>query len=216
MQEMRYQSTRTVEILETGYYMGLLYYILSLGTHPTAYIRVPKDNKFYGKEIEQIDIEVHGGITYSEDGLYIKDGQIIDGWFIGWDYGHYGDYLGFEEQYPQFCKTGGKKWTTEEIKRDVCNACYQLHKYQQEKATVLTDIAMKVFGYENINKIAIPNGYKKPREEKLQAKRQFYKRYGVLQEIILDRSGMLVDGFCSYYIAKVWDLKYVKVRRAKC
>lgn len=126
MQEMKYQATRKVEILEKGYYMGLLYYILNLGTHPTAYIRVPKDNKLYGKEIEQIDINVHGGITYSEEGLYIKDGQVIEGWFIGWDYGHYGDYLGFEETY----RTGRKKWTTEEIKREVCNACYQLYRYQ--------------------------------------------------------------------------------------
>jgi len=212
MQEMKYQATRKVEILEVGYYMGLLYYILNLGTHPTAYIRVPKDNKLYGKEIEQIDINVHGGITYSEEGLYIKDGQVIEGWFIGWDYGHYGDYLGFEET----CRTGGKKWTTEEIKREVCSACYQLYGYQQEKATVIRDLIMKLLGYENINKIKIPEGYKKPREIKLQAKRHFYRKYGVLPEIILDRSGMLLDGFCSYYIAKVWNLKYVKVRRTKC
>ncbi|MCI8618152.1 MAG: hypothetical protein HFJ60_08000 [Clostridia bacterium] len=215
MHEMRYQPTRTVEILETGYYMGLLYYILSLGTHPTAYIRVPKDNKFYGKEIEQIEINVHGGITYSEEGLYIKNGQVIDGWFIGWDYGHYGDYLGFEEKYPQPCRTGGKKWTTAEIKREVCNACYQVHKYQKDKATILTDIVMKLFGYENINKIKIPEDYKKPREIKLQSKRNFYKKYGILPEIILDRNGTLVDGFCSYYIAKVYNQKYVKTRRVK-
>ncbi len=80
----------------------------------------------------------------------------------------------------------------------------------------MLDLIMKLLGYENINKIKIPEDYKRPREIKLQTKRQFYKRYGVLPEIILDRSGMLVDGFCSYYIAKVWNLKYVKVRRAKC
>lgn len=75
---------------------------------------------------------------------------------------------------------------------------------------------MKLLGYENINKIKIPEGYKKTREIKLQVKRHFYRKYEVLPEIIQDRSGMLLDGFCSYYIAKVWNIKYVKVRRAKC
>lgn len=80
----------------------------------------------------------------------------------------------------------------------------------------MLDLIMNLLGYENINKIKIPEDYKKPREIKLQAKRQFYRKYGVLPEIILAKSGMLLDGFCSYYIAKVWNLKYVKVRRAKC
>lgn len=79
----------------------------------------------------------------------------------------------------------------------------------------MKDLIMRLLGYENINKIKIQDGYKKPREIKLKAKRHFYKKYGVLPEIILDRSGILVDGFCSYYIAKVWGIKYVKVRRTK-
>lgn len=40
--EMIYQADRKIEILETGTCFGLLYYILNLGTHPTAYVRIPK------------------------------------------------------------------------------------------------------------------------------------------------------------------------------
>lgn len=79
----------------------------------------------------------------------------------------------------------------------------------------MKDLIMKLLGYENINKIKIPNEYKKPREIKLQAKKHMYKKYGILPEIILDRNNVLVDGFCSYYIAQVWNIKYVKVRRSK-
>lgn len=79
----------------------------------------------------------------------------------------------------------------------------------------MLDLIMKILGYENINKIEIRADYKKPREIKVQAKKAFYRKYGVLPEIILDKNNVLVDGFCSYYIARVWELKYVKVRRAK-
>ncbi len=125
--EMIYQTDRKekAEILATGFCFGLLYYIMNLGTHPTAYIRIPKNNRFYGKEEGEIDVNVHGGITYSEEGLYIENGKTIEGWFIGWDYGHYGDYLGFEEKYIKGCASG-KKWTTDEIFAEVREACYQI------------------------------------------------------------------------------------------
>ncbi len=84
MKEMIYSAKRTNKILDTGFCFGLLYYILSLGTHPTAYIRLPKKHKLYGKGLEEVgtDIDVHFGITYSENGLYVED-QTIKGWFIG-------------------------------------------------------------------------------------------------------------------------------------
>lgn len=80
----------------------------------------------------------------------------------------------------------------------------------------MIDLIMKLLGYENINKIKIPEDYKIPKEIKLQAKKHFYKKYGILPEIILDRNNVLLDGFCSYYIAKVWNMTYVKIRRVKC
>lgn len=132
MKEMQYSSSTKVEVLDTGYCLGFLYYILSLGTHPTAYIKIPEDHKYYKKDYEDIDVNidlgVHGGLTYSKSFLYIDKNKKIDGWFIGWDYAHYGDYTGFEEMYPQEYRTGGYKWTTEEIFKEVKEACYQLAK----------------------------------------------------------------------------------------
>lgn len=136
MKEMKYQLDRKIEILDTGYCFGLLYYILNLGTHPVAYIKIPKGhilfNKDYDDIYEEVDIDVHGGLTYSNDHLYISETQKIEGWFIGWDYAHYGDYAGYEEMFPENIRTGGKRWTTEEIFAEVKEACYQIQKMQKK------------------------------------------------------------------------------------
>lgn len=122
MKEMEYSTKSKREVLDTGYCLGLLYYIMNLGSHPTAYIKIPKDNKYYGKDMYEIDLEVNGGVTYSSDHLWINENDRLEGWFVGWDYAHFGDYTGFE------FRIGGKKWTTEEIFKEVKEACYQLVK----------------------------------------------------------------------------------------
>lgn len=52
--EMKYQFDRKIEVLDTGYCLGLLYYILNLGTHPTAYIKIPESHKYYKKDYKEI------------------------------------------------------------------------------------------------------------------------------------------------------------------
>lgn len=135
MKEMKYQSQFKSEVLDTGFCFGLLYYIMNLGTHPTAYIKIPNDHKLYGKSCEEIynkvDIEVHGGITYAEEGIY-ADNKEVQGWFIGWDYAHCYDYMGYEEKLPVNLRSGGKKWTTEEIFKEVREACYQIQNSKEE------------------------------------------------------------------------------------
>jgi len=126
MKEMEYSAERKIEVLDTGYCLGFLYYILNLGTHPTAYIKIPENHKYYKKEYDEIELNVHWGATYSRDYLYINQNQKIEGWFIGWDYSHCDDYAGYELKLPKQLRTNGKKWTTEEIFREVKDACYQL------------------------------------------------------------------------------------------
>ncbi len=77
----------------------------------------------------------------------------------------------------------------------------------------MKDLIMKLLGYENINKIKIPEDYKRPRATKLQRKKEIYHTYKVLSEIIINEKNILIDGFCSYYLAKVWNIKYVKTRK---
>lgn len=119
--EYKYNPYNTSKILMQGKYRNYQFYILSFGTHPTAYVEIPKGHKLYGKDYNQIyymgiDIDVHGGLTYSHSCLRdIKH----DSWFIGWDYAHYGDYFEIPSYKVFDLNDGSKKWTTLEIFEDV-------------------------------------------------------------------------------------------------
>lgn len=112
MKQMIYSAVRTQpEQLAVGEYKGFNYYVLSMGTHPCAYIDVT-DTDLNGKDFYLIDLECHGGLTYAEKSLHTVDKK---GWFIGWVYVHLGDYAGYEMMYPEYNQMGGRKWHTEEI-----------------------------------------------------------------------------------------------------
>lgn len=123
-----YVATRCNKELLRGDYRGFEYRIMDLGTHPTAYVKIPKGHPLYKKDWmdwkHPIDdeIEVHGGITYSRDYLYCE-GENLDGWWIGWDYAHWGDHTGYDGSEP--LKPWFTKWTTEEIVHDVTSVIDQ-------------------------------------------------------------------------------------------
>ncbi len=123
--QMVYQEKRKIEILYEGLYLGFQFYILNLGTHPTAYIEIPRTSKLYGKGYNDIDLDVHGGLTYANSDL---NGVKNNSWFIGWDYAHCGDYYGYDIRWKgtELDSENNKKWTTEEIFNDVVNAIEQI------------------------------------------------------------------------------------------
>lgn len=130
MKEMKYQAEQKIEVLDTGNFFGLEYYILNLGTHPAAYIKIPEGHELYQKAFDEIDLDIHGGITYSRSYLYLAEDKKIDGWFIGWDYGHCGDYANY---YTEDFGINLKKWTTQKIQDEVEEACYQIQKMEEIK-----------------------------------------------------------------------------------
>ncbi len=133
--QMIYKTERNLEILCEGTYKDYHFYIMSLGTHPTAYIEIPKTNNLFGKSYDEIydigiDIDVHGGLTYSNDTLLCDEKRA---WFIGWDYAHAGDYFGYSKLYPNLEEWSvyDKKWTTEEIFEDVVRAIEQIKEEEE-------------------------------------------------------------------------------------
>lgn len=133
IKEMEYGKDRKTELLCKDKYKNYNYYVLNLGTHPTAYIEIPKEDKLYGKSYDEIyrigcDIDVNGGLTYSDNELM---GISSDNWFIGWDYAHCGDYCGYEETMPESIRTYGKKWTTKEIIEECKNAIDQIVEFEE-------------------------------------------------------------------------------------
>lgn len=127
--EMIYQNDRKIELLYNDIYKGYHYYILSLGTHPTAYIEIPKRSILFGKDYDDIykmgiNLDVHGGLTFSDDTLWIGEGTIMrESWFIGWDYAHSYDYYG---GYDDSLNKDSKQWTTKEIIEECKKAIEQL------------------------------------------------------------------------------------------
>ena len=126
MKPMVYKKRGDIEILDNGIYNGYQYWIVSYGSHPCAYVELPKDHKYYGKDYVDIPIDCHGGITYS--GIHEK---FSNGFLIGWDYGHCDDYLYYNPTKflgsdIQSFLDSGKKWTTEEIFEEVKQVIDQL------------------------------------------------------------------------------------------
>lgn len=120
MKEMIYSDKRKDEILEQGCYKGYKYVILNLGTHPTAYVENKLHVDSYADD-KLTDIDVHGGFTYLGQRLF-RCGDATE--YIGWDYAHWDDFCGFAPE------VGGKRWTTEEIQKDVFMVIDQLAEQQ--------------------------------------------------------------------------------------
>ena len=126
---MIYNKNRpgSAEQIAGGTYKNFDYYVLNLKTHPTAYVDVT-NSPLNGCD-EDIDISCHGGITYLESILNTVDKK---GWFIGWDYAHYGDYMDYGDTSLNNMFSNDKKWTTEEIVEECKNVIDQIvEKYHE-------------------------------------------------------------------------------------
>lgn len=134
MKEMIYKLKLETECLDKGTYNGIDYIIASYGTHPCAYIRIPETSKFYKVDRddvpEELDSVVHGCITWSGP---IPPRLNADGFYYGWDYCHAGDFTGTDLMFPPDLRTGGKKWTTEEILDEVKAAIDILNVLEEDK-----------------------------------------------------------------------------------
>lgn len=124
---------KDVKILARGSYKGYEFLVIYTGSHPCAYI---KGNYDLTEEQKWVN-PAHYGITYKgnlafwncqkdervkftdEEREYLKHN------FLGWDYGHFGDYESFFSDFPDFDEEMKKnprnyiKWTTREILEDV-------------------------------------------------------------------------------------------------
>lgn len=112
--------------------------------HRTAYINVINTDLKY-IHYNDIEINVHGGLTYSSDTLYGNE----DGWWIGWDYAHYLDandypalimYANNYEDAVDIAKRiyingkcdvreNGHVFTLDEVEAEVREAVTELEKY---------------------------------------------------------------------------------------
>lgn len=102
-------------VLRQDYYLGFEYIILlEPYGYPTAYIKLNNNSKYYAMSCDKLNIIVNLGnidITYSKGYLMKSTSISTDGWWIGWDYGHFGDY--------SYNNPSGKIHPIEEVLTDV-------------------------------------------------------------------------------------------------
>ncbi len=113
---MKYTKESLFILLAYGDYKGYQYAIISHGTHPTAYVRIPQGHPYFKKDTSEIELYVHGGFTYSGKAIWEEDNN----YWIGWDYAHAGDFL------PFLPGDKGKKWTTRKVFNEVKSLIHQL------------------------------------------------------------------------------------------
>lgn len=114
-EEMIYKQRGDIKIICYGKVNNIDFKIKSLGSYPTAYIKVPKDSIFYNICYDEIPIDIHGGLTYGE----IEENEF----WIGWDYAHYGDYT-----FNSIFNNGNEvKYNVDSILVDVKSAVNQLN-----------------------------------------------------------------------------------------
>lgn len=136
------EAFKIMPVLETigsGKLDGYEYKITNKnGLYPTAYIKI-KESQFLNKNDLEEYIEVHGGITYSE--------KEDDGYWIGWDYVHTGDYFAL------FPNKKNKKWTTDEILEHCKDVVKQLKGYKPDIEI------LNVEWFSDIGIVTIDNGF---------------------------------------------------------
>lgn len=100
------------------------------GGHPCAYIRFPgiEDIPDYDHVGVLGDVCPHGGFTFYGRHRIIDDNKL----WLGWDYGHSGDYCGWASQHDE----NDKKWTTEEVLEEARGV---LDNFRTGNWCVLTD-----------------------------------------------------------------------------
>ena len=125
------------QVLCLNKYKKYDYFIVNMGTHPTAYVRIPKTHQFYQKNYDYCN-PPHGfsggPFTFGDNASIFQnqlDTEIPNGYYLGWDYAHLGDWLGHWSDEDNI-RMGHRKYTTSEIITD----CQQIIEYLEENKNV--------------------------------------------------------------------------------
>lgn len=133
-----------LNLLAQGFYKGFEFKVLNIcGDHPCGYVRITSKRRFL--EDSQSEwlyerfgwVKCHWGITYARPYLYVNDKR-ISGFWIGWDYSHYGDYSYKEARL--FGSSRGDKHSTDEVVNDcrevidqICERLENIKSYKENE-----------------------------------------------------------------------------------
>lgn len=133
LKRMNYKESLHEE-LASGKYKTYEFEIWNRSGVPTAYIKFPIDilsNEVLKTAIE-LKLVVHGGITFTGNLNYREDSSA---YWIGWDYGHAGDYMNLPG-----IKLSGQRWTTRKIYKEVKNVIRQIISLKLKYSIVIAEL----------------------------------------------------------------------------
>jgi hypothetical protein len=79
-------------LLAKGEHLGFEWEVTNNGIgYRCGYVRVPLGHPWHGKDYNDIDVEVHGGLTFAEMDADCHKGGEDNAYWVGFDCGHYGD-----------------------------------------------------------------------------------------------------------------------------
>lgn len=112
--ELIYSNTYGLrDVIADDYYKGVHYICVNIGDHPCAYFLSTKE--FIDSHLDTYGsikgIHVHGGVSHTGPFTNMAGLENYDGHWIGWDYGHAGDWTG-HMSVEKNTKCGHRKYTT--------------------------------------------------------------------------------------------------------
>lgn len=102
--------------------------------HLCGYLGLPPSHCWYGLHYDDIDANVHGGLTYAKDyqnkfpNKEYLDHQI---WWVGFDCSHVGDWTKFDDKYPNVLIPKVHKWTRDEVFNELVQLADQAYAAQE-------------------------------------------------------------------------------------
>lgn len=93
-----------------------------------AYVGVRQGHPLYQVDYNDIDIDCHGGLTFSRGGNKYRP---LGYWWLGWDYGHYGDkaFYYLDPRMSFLSDNGEHGWTPDEVLSEIPDVLKQLNDY---------------------------------------------------------------------------------------
>lgn len=190
MKQMIYGARKhTPEVLYEGEYKNHKFAILSLGTHPTAYVE-DKIGLIGYEDFRLNGISVHCGFTFHDTGYWGKASEKIS--WLGWDYAHFGDFKGYyPTDNPFYYQT--KQWTTAEIYEEVKSVIQQIIKVEGYASSdeakciqaMLEDCREAYYDYsqaEEICRVLYQKGYRKQSDTAREILKYLYEKMREVEE----------------------------------
>ena len=120
-EEIKAHESGTVYIDERE--NGVRYMIMRGPGALCAYIGVPIDHPLSGKDYDDLNLDCHGGLTFSSEGD--NEGAFPGGyWWYGWDYAHCNDKLFYDD----IGSGEDHAWTVSGIAKEVWSVTYDFAK----------------------------------------------------------------------------------------